>query len=41
MYERARERVREIIAGPPIDPLPDPVETELERILAAADAELG
>jgi len=41
MYERARERVREIIAGPPIDPLPDPVEAELDRILAAADEELG
>jgi trimethylamine---corrinoid protein Co-methyltransferase len=41
MYERARERVREIIAGPPIDPLPAAVEAELERILAAADAELG
>lgn len=41
MYSRARERVREILAGPPVDPLPDAVEAELERILAAADADLG
>ena len=41
MYGRARERVREILAGPFVDPLPDAVEAELARILAAADAELG
>ena len=41
MYGRARERVREIIEGPPVAPLPETVEAELERILAAADAELG
>ena len=41
MYGRAREQVREILAGPPVDPLPDAVEAELARILAAADAELG
>lgn len=41
MYRRARDRVREILAGPVVDPLPDVVESELARILAAADAELG
>jgi trimethylamine--corrinoid protein Co-methyltransferase len=41
MYGRARDRVREILAGPVVDPLPDAVEAELARILAAADAELG
>jgi trimethylamine--corrinoid protein Co-methyltransferase len=41
MYGRARDQVREILAGPFVDPLPDAVEAELARILAAADAELG
>jgi trimethylamine--corrinoid protein Co-methyltransferase len=41
MYGRARDRVREILAGPPVDPLPDAVEAELARVLAAADADLG
>jgi trimethylamine--corrinoid protein Co-methyltransferase len=41
MYGRARERVREILAAPPVDPLADAVEAELERILAAADRDLG
>jgi len=41
MYGRARERVREILAGPVVDPLPDGVEAELAHVLAAADAELG
>jgi hypothetical protein len=41
MYGRARDKVREILAGPVVDPLPDAVESELARILAAADAELG
>ena len=41
MYGRARDRVREILAGPVVDPLPDAVEAELARILATADAELG
>ena len=40
IYGRARDQVREILAGPVIDPLPDAIEAELERILAAADAEL-
>ena len=41
MYGRARDRVREILAGPPVDPLPDAMEEELARVLAAADAALG
>ena len=41
IYDRARERVREILSAPPVDPLPDAVETELARILAAADRELA
>ncbi len=41
MYGRARDRVREILAGPRVDPLPDAVEAELSRVLAAADADLG
>jgi trimethylamine--corrinoid protein Co-methyltransferase len=40
MYGRARDRVREILDGPPVDPLPEAIEAELDRILAAADAEL-
>jgi trimethylamine--corrinoid protein Co-methyltransferase len=40
LYGRARERVREILAEPLVDPLPDAVDSELDRILAAADAEL-
>jgi len=41
MYGRARDKVREILAGPVVDPLPDAVEAEVARILGAADAELG
>ncbi len=41
MYGRARDRVREILAGPVVDPLPEEVEAELARVLAAADADLG
>jgi hypothetical protein len=41
MYGRARDRVREILAGPVVDPLPEEVEAELARVLAAADANLG
>jgi len=32
--------VREILEAPMVDPLPDAVDAELERILAAADREL-
>ena len=41
MYGQARDRVREILAGPVVDPLPDAIEAELARVLATADAELG
>jgi trimethylamine--corrinoid protein Co-methyltransferase len=41
MYGRARERVREILAAPFVDPLPDDVEVELARVLGAADDALG
>ncbi len=40
MYGRARERVREILDGPVVDPIPGQVEDEVERILAAADEQL-
>jgi trimethylamine--corrinoid protein Co-methyltransferase len=40
MYERARERVRAILDGPPVDPVPAAALAEVARILAAADAEL-
>jgi trimethylamine--corrinoid protein Co-methyltransferase len=41
MYDRARERVREIIDAPPADPLPDATAMELDRVLEEADRELG
>jgi trimethylamine--corrinoid protein Co-methyltransferase len=41
MYERARERVREILEAPLVDPLPDTIAAELDRLLATADRELG
>jgi trimethylamine--corrinoid protein Co-methyltransferase len=41
MYGRARDRVREILAGPVVDPLPDDVEAALADVLAAADRELA
>ena len=41
MYGRARERVQEILAGPVVDPLPEAIEAELDRLLATADAELA
>jgi len=41
MYGRARDRVREILAAPVVDPLPDAVEVELAQLLAAADTALG
>ncbi|MFH1474360.1 MAG: trimethylamine methyltransferase family protein, partial [Chloroflexota bacterium] len=41
MYGRAREKVREILAGPVTDPLPDGTAAELDRILAEADRALA
>jgi trimethylamine--corrinoid protein Co-methyltransferase len=40
MYDRARDRVREILDGPVVDPVPEAVQAEVDAILAAADAEL-
>jgi trimethylamine--corrinoid protein Co-methyltransferase len=40
MYDRARERVREILDGSVVDPVPEPIQEEVDRILATADAAL-
>jgi trimethylamine--corrinoid protein Co-methyltransferase len=40
MYARARERVEAILAGPLVDPVPDTVLEEADRILAEADRAL-
>ena len=40
MYTKAREKVREILAGPMVDPLPEDVSSRLDAILLAADKEL-
>ena len=41
MYRRARERVEAILEGPVVDPVPDGVLAEVDRILAEADRALG
>jgi len=41
MYTKAREKVREILAAPPLDPLPESIARQLDEILQAADKELG
>jgi trimethylamine--corrinoid protein Co-methyltransferase len=41
MYDRAREQVAAILAGPGVDPVPDATLAELGRILAEADRALG
>lgn len=41
MYQRAREEVARILAGPVVDPLPDDVNHEIDEILAAADLDLA
>ena len=41
MYSRAREKVEEILAAPPKNPLPDDVIGELEAIARRADEELN
>ena len=41
MYDRARERVREILDGPMVDPVPDATLAEVDRILAEADRALA
>ena len=41
MYTRAREKVKEILAAPMVDPLPEGVCARLDEILLAADGELA
>lgn len=41
LYSKAREKVEEILSGPWVDPLPEPVSAELDAILASADRELA
>jgi trimethylamine--corrinoid protein Co-methyltransferase len=41
MYSRAREQVAAILAGPVVDPVPEAVLDEVDRILAEADRALG
>ncbi|HYO42133.1 MAG TPA: trimethylamine methyltransferase family protein [Candidatus Limnocylindrales bacterium] len=41
MYDRARAKVEEILAGPVVDPLPEAILEDVEAILATADSELG
>jgi hypothetical protein len=41
MYAKAHERVRAILAGPPVDALPESVSSRLDEILQAADKELA
>jgi trimethylamine---corrinoid protein Co-methyltransferase len=41
LYTHAREKVEEILALPPVDPLPESICVELDAILAAADKELA
>jgi trimethylamine:corrinoid methyltransferase-like protein len=40
MYSKARDKVREILAAPLVDPLPDSIIAALDEILAKADEEL-
>ncbi len=40
MYNNAREKVREILAGPVVDPLPEAARQKLQEILRKADEEL-
>ena len=41
MYAKARERVTEILAGPPVDALPEGVSSKLDEILEASDRDLS
>jgi trimethylamine--corrinoid protein Co-methyltransferase len=41
MYATARQRVAEILAGPPVDPLPEAIVAELDGVLEQADRELA
>jgi trimethylamine--corrinoid protein Co-methyltransferase len=41
LYQKAREEVARILAGPVVDPLPDGTSREIDEVLAAADRDLG
>ncbi len=41
LYTKAREKVREILAGPMVDPLPENISSKLDEILHRADKELA
>lgn len=41
LYTKAREKVREILAGPMVDPLPEDISSQLDEILQRADKELA
>jgi len=41
MYDKAKERVEEILASPQKNPLPDDVIGKLENIMHRADEELA
>jgi trimethylamine--corrinoid protein Co-methyltransferase len=41
LYTRAREKVKEILAGPMVDPLPEDILSKLDAILLVADKELA
>ncbi len=41
LYTKAREKVREILAGPMVDPLPEHISCQLDDILHRADKELA
>ena len=41
MYNRAREKVKEVLAASPVDPMPESISRELDEILLAADKELA
>ena len=41
MYNKAREKVEEILAAPLVDPMPESIARELDEILLAADKDLA
>jgi trimethylamine--corrinoid protein Co-methyltransferase len=41
MYSKAREKVEEILAQPPVDRLPEEVEAKLDQILRRAEKEIS
>lgn len=41
LYSKAKQKVEEIIASPPVNPLPDKIIGKLEEIMRRADEELA